>query len=265
MRNSRQMSLLMESWKNFLKEENSTNFNTKISEILVRFEKAFPNYMIEKVQGNYGEVSFLVYDEYTEGRNNYPIGTIECIKDPWFDSDDYIVFSISSSDAEGIMSDKRCGPLLYELILEYVSSVDPKAYLLSDREIVSKPAKKVWDYYLKSRSGESGDVISQQFDVSEENVEYFGEKDKKISNLSKNRDIEDDEWDEITDYKEDYGNNILNISHLTPNDPNDDVHQVSAIKDKKSDWSESSLSKGYRKKDGSTPLTDYFKGKGRLK
>ena len=262
MRNSRQMSLLMESWKNFLKEEDSTNFNTKISEILVRFEKAFPNYMIEKVQGNYGEVSFLVYDEYTEGRNNYPIGTIECIKDPWFDSDDYTVFSISSSNAEGIMSSQRCGPLLYELILEYVSSVDSKAYLLSDREIVSGEAKKVWDYYLSKRSG---DVISQQFDVSEENVEEFGEKDKKISNLSKNRYIEDDEWDEITDYKQDYGNNILNISHLTPNDPDDDVHQVSAIKDKKSEWFDSSLSKGYRKKDGSTPLTDYFKRKERLK
>ena len=66
-------------------------------------------------------------------------------------------------------------------------------------------------------------------------------------------------------YKQDYGSNILNISHLTPNDPDDDVHQVSAIKDKKAEWFDSSLSKGYRKKDGSTPLTDYFKRKERLK
>jgi hypothetical protein len=54
-------------------------------------------------------------------------------------------FEITKSEAT-----KKWGPLLYDVMLEYVTN-RKKGYIVPDRGMVSGDAKKVWNYYLENR------------------------------------------------------------------------------------------------------------------
>jgi len=62
-------------------------------------------------------------------------------------------WKVSSADAK-----KGWGPMLYDVAIEYATL--NAGGLVSDRDAVSPEARRVWDYYLGSRS----DVISHQLD-----------------------------------------------------------------------------------------------------
>ncbi|HIJ10556.1 TPA: hypothetical protein HA278_00735 [Candidatus Woesearchaeota archaeon] len=57
-------------------------------------------------------------------------------------------------------ADHGWGPLLYDVAMETVG----KDGLMCDRQSVSKPASRVWDFYLQNRTGEGGDIEAVQLD-----------------------------------------------------------------------------------------------------
>lgn len=106
---------------------------------------------------------------------------------------------------------KGMGPLLYEVLIEYISrfkncALKPDSYAITDQ------ARDVWEKF-DARS----DIISIPLDIDKETV---------------------------NDYRK-YG---VNIEQLTPDNIKDDTQQNSAIHDKSEEfWQHSSLSKAYRK------------------
>jgi len=92
-------------------------------------------------------------------------------------------------------------------------------FLMSDRHNVSDDALRVWNVYLQRN-----DVEKVQLDIN---------------------DRESRDWE---------------IKQLTPNNSLDDTSMDAAVDDKgKENWFESSLSKGYYKKNKSTPVLDYLR------
>lgn len=88
---------------------------------------------------HYGEVSIYPPDDFHgHCANAYMVGSSEAMKG-W-------------------------GPLLYDVAMEY--STVHGGGLMADREMVSGEAKRVWNYYLKSRS----DVTTHQLDNLEDEL-----------------------------------------------------------------------------------------------
>lgn len=110
------------------------------------------------------------------------------------------------------------GPLLYEVVIEFVSN-DLNACIKPDPSSVSDAAISVWEKYLKR-----GDVISKQLDINPDDINYY----KK----------------EYPDQFEDKG--AKQLKPLTPQN-SDDTSQFSAMDHMGYMWSESPLSKTYRK------------------
>jgi GNAT superfamily N-acetyltransferase len=121
-------------------------------------------------------------------------------------------------------AEKGLGPLLYEIAIEWASA-NGKG-LMPGRYIVSGDALGVWEKYT-TRSND--DVKKDQLDI-DKGISYFNPK---------------------------------GYDQLTPEDPNDDCHQKSAIASKSEKWYESPLSKIYSK--NNTEVMDYFQGMKRLK
>ena len=110
-------------------------------------------------------------------------------------------FTIASTKAT-----RGWGPLLYEVVLEWTSQ-EGRAGLMADRRGVSDYAVAVWDKYL-----DRGDVDKKQLDIDPEGAEQF------------------------------------NTQQLTPDDPEDDCSQKSAVRRGGSDgWQDTSISKLYNK------------------
>ena len=98
------------------------------------------------------------------------------------------------------------GPLLYEVVLEWTSQ-EGRAGLMADRRGVSDYAVAVWDKYL-----DRGDVDKKQLDIDAQGAEQF------------------------------------NTQQLTPDDPEDDCIQKSAVRRGGPDgWQDTSVSKLYNK------------------
>ena len=98
------------------------------------------------------------------------------------------------------------GPLLYEVVLEWTSQ-EGRAGLMADRRGVSDYAVAVWDKYLVR-----GDVDNKQLDIDAQGAEQFG------------------------------------IQQLTPDDPEDDCTQRAAVRLGGPDgWQDTSISKLYNK------------------
>ena len=93
------------------------------------------------------------------------------------------------------------------------------SFLMSDRHNVTDDARRVWDIYM-SRP----DIEKIQLDINEDESEDIG------------------------------------IEQLTPEYPDDDTSMESAIADKGTlHWMDSSLSKGYYKIKGNTPVLDFLR------
>jgi hypothetical protein len=116
---------------------------------------------------------------------------------------------------------KGMGPLLYEVLIEYISSVK-EASLKPDATSVSKFARSVWN---KFDARPDSDIKKIQLDVADS-------------------------------VKNSYRHGA--VKQITPEKPDDDTIQYSAIHDKgESKWNESALSRSYKKT--STPLIDELK------
>ena len=116
------------------------------------------------------------------------------------------------------------GPLLYEVLIEYISSRKNSA-LKPDAFSVSDAARNVWEKFDQRQ-----DIKNIQLDVDDDTVSTHAS----------------------------YGSNI---EQLTPSHKDDDTEQNSAIHDKGEDnWHTSSLSRAYRK--DNTNLIDDLKSRG---
>lgn len=126
---------------------------------------------------------------------------------------------------------KGMGPLLYEVVIEFVSTY-LNACIKPDPSSVSDEAIAVWEKYLKR-----DDVIAKQLDINPDDINYY----KK----------------EYPDQFEDKG--ARQLKPLTPQ-TSDDTSQFSAMDHMGYMWSESPLSKAYRK--DSAPIIKLLKNKG---
>lgn len=102
------------------------------------------------------------------------------------------------------------GPLLYDVAMEWASIENTG--LTSDRSTVSSRAYNVWDKYLNNRP----DVTNTQLDIDSYSARIHKKK-------------------------------YPSITQLTPDEPEDDCLQDSAIAKDKYDWVSSPLSKVYEK------------------
>lgn len=133
------------------------------------------------------------------------------VNSPW-----YVTLTRSTTDG--------MGPLLYEVLIEYISS-RKNAALKPDYSSVSNEARDVWEKF-DNRS----DIKKIQLDVDSFSVRRYQR----------------------------YGDHI---EQLTPDNVKDDTNQNSAIRDKGEDnWSSSSLSRAYRK--DNTDLIDDLLSRG---
>ena len=113
---------------------------------------------------------------------------------------------------------KGMGPLLYEVVIEFVSN-KLNAGIKPDAALVSGEAIKVWENYFKRN-----DVVAKQLDINPDDISYY----KK----------------EYPDQWEDQG--VRKLMPLTPQ-TSDDTSQFSAMDHMGYMWPESPLSKTYRK------------------
>ena len=92
--------------------------------------------------------------------NAYSVGLSEILGAGWYGGSEY-----EDQDVSGIpplFKDKSgYGPILYELMLEYIS-IEHKGQLTQDREEVSDHAYGTWEYYFYKRP----DVFKNQLDLS---------------------------------------------------------------------------------------------------
>lgn len=113
---------------------------------------------------------------------------------------------------------KGMGPLLYEVVIEFVSTY-LNACIKPDPSSVSDEAIAVWEKYLQR-----SDVTAKQLDINPDDIPYYKR--------------------EYSDHFEDKG--ARQLKPLTPQ-TSDDTSQFSAMDHMGYMWSESPLSKAYRK------------------
>ena len=108
--------------------------------------------------------------------SGFPAGSIEVIKaKPKFgDCEGGYITKMTYNTTKG------WGPLLYDIAMEYATSKG--SGLMSDRDMVSGQAKKVWDYYQNNRS----DVKATQLDIDYEEARKYD-----LKQLTPNNDKDD--------------------------------------------------------------------------
>jgi len=124
------------------------------------------------------------------------------------------------------------GPLLYDIAIEW-ASMNGGVGLVSDREMVSPDAARVWGVY--SDPSRRGDVTPTQLDIRKGSYVY----DQIESEI-------DREADELGLSDEERTKRINSIQ-LTPDDDSDDCTQKSAYIQMGLNWMKSPLSRAYRK------------------
>ena len=94
------------------------------------------------------------------------------------------------------------GPLLYSISMEHASQIG--GGLMSDRDLVSGDAKRVWDYFNANKKGVGGPVVPNQMDITQGEANEFS------------------------------------VNQITPNNKKDDCGQKSTLKyalgDEYGDW-----------------------------
>ena len=217
-----EFKLLVENWRGFLNE------SAGIENILKRL------YYLENEGKLIGEKIEIYYDEDPEGFGIISYGDYTGNGFGGRGLSGSIEFERSAKDSpygfalggysisETHKTTDGFGPLLYEIIIEKVS--EKGSFLMCDRSSVSKEAKRVWDIYM-SRP----DIQKVQLDINKKDAKNYG------------------------------------VEQLTPENDEDDTSMKSAmtaLEDNDEDnvnWMESSLSKGYYKEKGNTPILDFLR------
>ena len=135
-------------------------------------------------------------------------------------------WSIYSSQAK---QNKGLGPLLYEIALEWASQNG--GGLMADRSAVSDEALAVWDKYYRTRP----EIKAKQLDV---------------------------DLDRTDPHYDDGDIEAADLQQITPDEPEDDCEQTSAVGDRGDYWDKSPLSKMYFK--NNTEIMDTLEREGRL-
>jgi len=213
------MKLLLENWREFLKEGIDPRIQKQLDKILalpdvgvaiteIRNPPGISVYYVRISDVDPKRFSKITDEDVTtvkmgrEIETGIPHGDVEIWKADPHDSgpclDGYIV--LQSNVARGQ------GPLLYEIALEWASQKG--GGLAADRGIVSQYAMAVWDKYAKR-----SDVEKKQMDIEHPN------------------------WHDTP-----------TIPQLTPDDPEDDCEQMKAVRVGGMDgWADTSISKMYYK------------------
>lgn len=225
--------LIFESWKNYINSESQINSN--ILSIINKIEKIVEEERIAKdkkdlklqinVEKHHSDDSLTVV-KFDQRSLVGITGSVTVKKAS--EKNQHIISSDFEYDAYIIQyskAKKGFGPLLYEIIMEHVSSFSSNAILVPDRDSVSLSAQSVWEKFLQRN-----DVQKVILDITEFEI---GEHRKE--NIDKHEDLQDILYEPAE------------LSHITDYKTSDDIEQTSAIFDKGEEWEKSCLSKGYRK------------------
>lgn len=217
--------------------------NSKIEELLERFKSE-----VEK-----GEDLFFIIT------NKFPVIKVTLSKKDRIFYNDLCIVAFESSDNNKVAykvsgsgpkeinaftccgsdtvtgNNLNIGPLLYEIAMEYIS-FKYKCAVMPDnkheyakqmnKDAVSADAYNVWEKYLE-RSQNEKEIAEYQFDLSQEEINNYNEKNSEAS-----------------------------VEQVTPNDDKDDLNlSLSLIKKRGKEvegksWSESPLTKAFYKKNG---------------
>ena len=217
--------ILFENWNKFLLRESTAN---KVRAMIDKLAEKKSKIII-KEEGEH--TIFIIYksDDKSDDKNKLR-GSIRCHSSWWELNGQEKPLGIQNSLGIGLgevnstwyisltsKTTHKMGPLLYEVLMEYISHKEIKnAALKPDYSYVSDAAVSVWDKF-NNRS----DIKKIQLDADSDTV-----------NLYKRR-----------------GKNVKQITPAPPADNiRDDTKQNSAINHKGHDnWKDSSLSKAYRK------------------
>ena len=161
-------------------------------------------------------------------RDEQRLGYITIRRNRYGDGECLDAYSIYASEAR---ENKGLGPLLYEIALEWASQNG--GGLMADRHDVSDEALSVWDRYYRTRP----EVRANQLDVDLNRTNSFY-------------------------YDDDGSQEQVGLQQLTPDKPEDDCEQSSAVFDRGDYWDESPLSKMYFK--NNTEVMDTLEREGRL-
>ena len=157
-------------------------------------------------------------------------------------------YEITSADAT-----KGWGPMLYEIMMEYLSS-KRNAILTSDRAMVSADAKNVWDYYLNNRP----DVEKVRLDISDKTLEwvYGGKRMAPFKQLTPGDSSDDCAQDTAVYYAVGKGNWKKHTASSA-------VMSAIDYPERAAKWHKQSVSYGYIKRN--TNIMDQLYDNGQLK
>jgi hypothetical protein len=94
-------------------------------------------------------------------------------------------YEVTGSESSSLFD--GLGPLLYDIAMEMAGP----AGLMSDRRMVSPSARRVWDFYLKSRS----DVTNHQLDSKPGTITPDMEEDDCVQNAAAEDAVTNGGWD----------------------------------------------------------------------
>ena len=171
-------------------------------------------------------VRFKIVSQETPDKTQSGLGRIIIGRSEDDDGKCLDAWSIYSSQAK---QNKGLGPLLYEIALEWASQNG--GGLMADRSAVSDEALAVWDKYYRTRP----EIKAKQLDV---------------------------DLDRTDPHYDDGDIEAADLQQITPDEPEDDCEQTSAVGDRGDYWDKSPLSKMYFK--NNTEIMDTLEREGRL-
>jgi GNAT superfamily N-acetyltransferase len=219
------MKELLTEWRKFLNENYVDPRIQKQLDALIDGDYAI---RIDLMRSD--TVRFKIVSQESPDKSQSRLGRIIIARSEQGDGKCLDAWSIYGSQAK---QNKGLGPLLYEIALEWASQNG--GGLMADRSAVSDEALAVWDKYYRTRP----EIKAKQLDV----------------------DL--DRTDPHYDSEEEYGNiEVADLQQLTPDEPEDDCEQTSAVDDRGDYWDKSPLSKMYFK--DNTEIMDTLEREGRL-
>ena len=216
------MKELLTEWRKFI---NENYIDPRIQKQMAALIDG--GYAIEVV-GESSKVKFKVVRlDYPRGEQRLlSLGYITIRRNQYVDGECLDAYSIYASEAR---KNKGLGPLLYEIALEWASQNG--GGLMADRHDVSDEALSVWDKYYRTRP----EIKAKQLDV---------------------------DLDRTDPHYDDGDIEAADLQQITPDEPEDDCEQTSAVGDRGDYWDKSPLSKMYFK--NNTEVMDTLEREGRL-
>ena len=207
---------ILKEWKSFvIKEYNAARVKSMIDDL--------EDYRYKIVITDKGEMVSIAYDKPNNNNTTHTLhGSINCMSSKKMfrhkAKPDGSSQGIGKGESNPVWyvtltrdTTRGMGPLLYEVLIEYISSRKDAA-LKPDASSISTSAKNVWEIF-----DQRSDITQIQLDVDDETVDI----NKRYN-----------------------GNEIIQLTH----EKSDDTKQNTAINDKGyDDWSQSALSRAYRK------------------